>query len=148
MDIAKYTVENVTLEDIGNDPNTYPEEVIGAALDVMINMERRIRELKGNMTANILARMQKDNATKLLFCDTKGEEKTLTIKNATPKLNPAIKDVEAFIVKSGFAPAMLGEVKFVPYGWSVMKEKRKQGADIQLLIDELYVAGNPSIEIK
>jgi len=147
-DIAQFTVENVTLESIGNNPNQYPEEVIGAALEVMINMERRIREIKGNMTVNIIARMQKDNATKLLFCNTRGEERTLTIKSPTPKLNANIKNYEAFILKSGFAPEQLGEIKFVPYGWGVMKEKRKQLADIQLLIDELYVAGNPSIEIK
>jgi len=43
---------------------------------------------------------------------------------------------------------MMGETVFVPHSWGKMKEIRKQGADVQLLIDELYVAGNPSIEIK
>jgi hypothetical protein len=147
-EITQYPIENVTLEMIATNPNNFPEEVIGASLDVIIEMERKLREIKSAISFNIIGRMQKDNATKMQFVSTHGESKMLTLKPATPKLNGNIKDIEEFIVKSGFAPQMLGEFKFVPHSWGKMKEIRKQGSDIQVVIDEMYVAGNPSIEIK
>lgn len=147
-DISQITIQNVTLATIGSDPNTYPEEVVCAALDTLTEMERVLRLYKQNITANLLNRMRHDNATKIQFIDTKGAERMATMKLGTKKLNPAIKDPEEFIRQSGFQPEQFGEYKYVPAGWSVFKEKRKLGGDVQLLCDEMYIEGTPGIEIK
>ena len=147
-DVTQITIQNVTLANIGSDPNTYPEEVVCAAMDTIIEMERVLRLYKQNMTANILKRMAHDNATKIQFISTTGAERTATMKPGTKKLNPAIKDPEEFIKQAGFPAEQFGEYKFVPAGWSVFKEKRKLGGDVQLMCDELYVEGTPGIEIK
>lgn len=147
-DVTQITIQNVTLATIGSDPNTYPEEVVCAAMDTIIEMERVLRMYKQNMTANLIGRMRKDNATKIVFISTTGAERIATLKPGTKKLNPAIKDPEEFIRRGNFPPEQFGEYKFVPYGWSVIKEKRKLGGDVQLMCDELYVEGTPGIDIK
>lgn len=147
-DVTQITIQNVTLATIGSDPNTYPEEVVCAAMDTLIEMERVLRLYKQNMTANLIVRMRKDNATKIPFISTTGAERIATLKPGSKKLNPDIKDPEEFIRRNNFPPEQFGEYKFVPYGWSVIKEKRKLGGDVQLLCDELYVEGTPGIDIK
>ncbi|PKL19544.1 MAG: hypothetical protein CVV49_00475 [Spirochaetae bacterium HGW-Spirochaetae-5] len=146
--LSEIRINNVTLSDLGNNPNTFPEEVICAGLDVIKDIKLKLREIEQNMTANLINRMREDNATKIRFINPRGEERTLTLKNASPKLNGDIKDPEVFIRNSGFIPEALGEYKFVPFSWGKIKELRKQGGNIQLVCDELYKAGQPSIEIK
>ena len=147
-DVTQITIQNVTLATIGSDPNTYPEEVVCAAMDTIIEMERVLRMYKQNMTANLIGRMRKDNATKIQFISTTGAERIATLKAGTKKLNPAIKDTEEYIKSQGFDPMQFGEYKFVPAGWSVFKEKRKLGGNVQLMCDELYIEGTPGIDIK
>ena len=118
---------NLTLHELGNNPNTYPEE---------------------NMTANIIRRMDNDNATKLKFINTKGEEKTLTLKKGSMKLNKDIKDYDKYIEKAGYVPEMLGKMIFQPFPWKEMKEIRKQGGELQVLVDEIYKEGQPSLTVE
>ena len=147
-DITQDTIQNVTLATIGSDPNTYPEEVVCAALSTIQEMERVLRLYKQNITANLLRRMEHDNATKIQFIDTTGAARIATMKAGTKKLNSAIKDPEEYIKSQGFDPMQFGEYKFVPAGWSVFKEKRKLGGNVQLMCDELYIEGTPGIDIK
>ncbi len=146
-DIAINVIGNLTLNDIGANPNDYPEEVVAAGFDVIREMESKIREYKQNITGCLLRRMGQDNATKLIFLDVKGNKKTLTIKKGAMKLNTAIKNPEEFIRKSGFEPEMLGSYKFVPHSWGEIKEVRKQGGELQVLCDELYKEGQPSLQV-
>ena len=139
---------SLTLHELGNNPNTYPEEVVAAGLDVIKNMEAQLREYKQNMTANMIARMNNDNATKLKFINTRGEERTLTLKKGSMKLNTDIKDYDKYIEKAGFVPEMLGKMIFQPFPWKEMKEIRKQGGELQVLVDELYKEGQPSLTVE
>lgn len=139
---------NLTLHELGNNPNTYPEEVVAAGLDVIKNMEEQLKNYKQNMTANIIRRMDNDNATKLKFINTKGEEKTLTLKKGSMKLNKDIKDYDKYIEKAGYVPDMLGKMIFQPLPWKKMKEIRKQGGELQVLVDEIYKEGQPSLVIE
>jgi len=75
-----------------------------------------------------------------------GQEKTLTLKSGTKKLNTSIKNYEDYLITSGF-PNLL-ETKVVPLQWSACKEIRKQGNEIQRVIDHLYVDSDNKIEIK
>ena len=138
----------LTLHELGNNPNTYPEEVVAAGLDVIKNMEAQLREYKQNMTANMIHRMNNDNATKLKFINTKGEEKTLTLKKGSMKLNTNIKDYDKYIEKAGYVPEMLGKMIFQPFPWKEMKEIRKQGGELQVLIDEIYKEGQQSLTVE
>jgi len=149
MDIIKQPVfDNVTILDVLNNPNNYPEETICKVIDLVSDMSRSLKEAKENLTGNLIRRMREDNATKRLFYNSLGVQKTATLKTTTPTLNKAIKNIEGFIKNAGFEPEQLGEYKFVPHGWSIMKEIRKQGGDIQVLCDELYPEGSPTLEIK
>jgi len=87
-----------------------------------------------------------ENATKIIFKDTHGEDHTLTLKSAPKKVNPNIKNVEQFVIDNGF-PNLI-ETKIVPISWSECKELRKQGGQIQTVIDQLYVEGVQTVEIK
>lgn len=138
----------LTLAELGNNPNTYPEEVVAAGFDVIKELEAQLRIYKQNMTANMIHRMTKDNATKLKFINTKGEERTLTLKKGSMKLNTDIKDYDKYIEKAGFVPEMLGRMIFQPFPWKEMKEIRKQGGELQVLVDELYKEGQPSLTVE
>ena len=147
MNELQTTIQNVTLQEIGTNPNTYPEEVVAAAFDTIKQFESVLKEYKQNISANMIARMNKDNATKIIFLDTKGNQRTLTLKKGSMKLNPDIKDYDKYIEKAGFIPESLGKMIFQPFPWKDMKEMRKQGGDIQVLIDEIYKEGTPSLTI-
>ncbi len=139
---------NLTLHELGNNPNTFPEEVCAAGLDVIKVLEAQIKFYKQNITANMIQRMNNDNATKLKFINTRGEEKTLTLKNGSMKLNTDIKDYDKYIEKAGYVPEMLGKMIFQPFPWKEMKEIRKQGGELQVLVDELYKEGQSSLTIE
>lgn len=140
--------DNLTLTDIASNPEAYPEEVVAAGLDVIKFFKSALRDYEQNLSGNIIRRMQHDNATKLPFIDTRGQEKILTIKKGSMKPNSGIKNFEEYIIKSGFAPEQLGEYKFTIFSWKDIKEIRKQGGDVQLLCDELYKEGQSSIVIE
>ena len=140
--------EGLSINDILMNMDNFPEEVVAAGLDVLGNMEKQIRDKKQTMNANLIRRLQEENATKLPFIGVDGKEKVLTVKKGSMKLNPGIKNWEEFITQAGFTPDMLGEYKFSPLGWKDIKEIRKQGGNIQLLCDEMYREGQPSIVIE
>ncbi len=148
QDIITKISDNLTLNEVGLNPNAYPEEVAAAGFDVVKEIEAQLKIYKQNIGASLMNRMNNDNATKLLFVDVKGNQKTLTLKKGSMKLNSSIKNYEEYIKKSGYMPEMLGEYLFEPFSWGKIKEIRKQGGELQVLCDEIYQEGNPSIEIK
>ena len=140
--------EGLSINDLLANLNTMPEEVIAAGLDVIKNIETKLKDHKQAMSANLIRRMEHDNATKLPFIGVDGKEKVLTLKKGAMKLNPAIKNYEDYISAAGFTPGMLGEYKFTPLGWKDIKEIRKQGGNVQLVCDEMYKEGQPSLVIE
>jgi hypothetical protein len=137
---------NLTLLDIANNPAAFQPEVKAAALSTLKQMKAQIREIEIAISGNVIQEMILENATKIMFKDTHGEDHTLTLKSAPKKVNPNIKNVEQFVIDNGF-PNLI-ETKIVPISWSECKELRKQGGQIQSVIDQLYVEGVQTVEIK
>lgn len=141
------TIEsNLTLLDIARNPAAYQPEVKAAALSTLKQMKAQIRDIEIMISSNVIQEMITDHATKILFKDTKGEDHVLTLKTPPKKLNPNVKDVEQFAIENGF-PNLI-ENKIVPISWGECKELRKQGGQIQEVIDKIYIEGTPSVEIK
>jgi len=138
--------DNLTLADVANNPGAFPAEVKAVSLEVVKKIKQQLREMEIAISGNVIEEMKTDNASKILFLSVDGSEKTLTLKSAPKKLNPAIKNYEDYLITNGF-PNLL-ETKIVPISWSNAKEIRKQGSKVQEVIDYLYVEGQQSIEIK
>ena len=147
MNELQTTIQGMTVNEICANPDSYPEEVVAAAFDALNTIKKQIRENEINLSANMIRRMRENNATKIPYINVQGEKKFLTIKKGAMKLNPAIKDIEEYIKKAGLFPEMLGEYKFTPHSWGKCKESRKMGGDLQLVIDEIYVEGPPSLTV-
>lgn len=145
------TIQEMTtineINEICANPDSYPEEVVAAAFDALVLIKKQIRENEINLSANMIRRMREKNATKTPFMNIQGEKKFLTLKKGAMKIDPAIKDIEEYIKKSGLAPEMLGEYKFTPHSWGKCKETRKMGGNLQLVIDKIYVEGAPSLTV-
>lgn len=147
MNELQTTIQGMTINEICASPDLYPEEVVAAAFDALNTIKKQIRENEISLSANMIRRMREDNATKIPFVNVRGEKKFLTLKKGAMKLNPAIKDYEEYIKQHGMFPEMIGEYKFVPHAWGKCKETRKMGGDLQLIIDEIYIEGQPSITV-
>ena len=141
-------VQGVTLRDMASNPTQYNDETLAAGIEVIKRIEAQTREMKAAISAVLIGKMQEDNATKLLFLDVDGAERTATLKTPPKEINKKIGDVSLFVEQNGFKPEMFGNYEYVPHKWSVIKELRKQGGNVQLVCDELYVDGKPSIDIK
>lgn len=136
----------LTLQEIASYPADFPAEVKAAGLETIKMLKQQLRDMEISISSNVISEMIQDNATKIVFINSRGEDKTLTLKSAPKKLNPNIKDFDEYLLTKGFRN--LGEMKFVPLSWSACKELRKQGGPIQEVIDYIYVDGQQSVEIK
>lgn len=133
------------LRAICENPREYPEELLGAALTVVKDMQVQLREARVHVEGVLSERMQKENATKLPFRGVDGKDYMATLKSGAVECkNKVAADVYA---AAGFDPREIGEYVFKP-SWSKAKEARKFGGDKQLLIDELFKPGAPSLDIK
>lgn len=147
MNELQTTIDGMSVHEICTSPGNYPDEVVAAAFDALKEIKSLVRDYEVNLSGNMIRRMTEDNATKIPFVNVRGEKKFLTLKKGAMKLNPAIKDYEEYIKQAGLAPEMIGEYKFVPHNWGKCKETRKMGGDLQLVIDEIYIEGPPSITV-
>jgi hypothetical protein len=138
--------DGITLIDVAKNPNNYPAELKAYSLETIKMLKSQLREIEIAISSNVINELVIDHATKLLFIGMDGAEKTLTLKSAPKKVNPNIKNVEQFVIENGF-PNLI-ETKIVPISWSECKELRKQGGQIQTIIDQLYVEGVQTVEIK
>jgi len=136
----------MTLLDIARTPQSYPAEVKAAALSTIKQMKSQLRDIEIMISSNVISEMVLDSATKILFKDTQGDDHVLTLKSGTKVLNKNIKDAEQYVIEQGFPN--LVETKVTPISWSACKELRKQGGEIQRVIDHLYVESDNKIEIK
>ena len=133
------------LRDICVNPADYPEELLGAALTVVKDMQVQLREARVHVEGVLSERMQKENATKLPFRGADGKDYMATLKSGAVECkDKAAADTYA---AAGFKPEEIGEYVFKP-SWAKAKEARKLGGEKQLLIDELFKPGAPSLDIK
>ena len=135
---------SISLRDIVADPNT-PDEVCAAAVTVLDDMARQIREAKALIAGRLTAHMESENATKLKFRGPNGDDLVVTLKPGPTKCEA--KNADEIYKQHGFDPLEIGTFEFHPL-WSKAKEARKLGGEKQLVIDELFKSGKPSIEIK
>ena len=125
----------------------YPIEVKAVALDVLREMSSQIKDKQNYVETKIIIEMQKDNATKEVFKGNDGVNKTLTLKSGfmRPELKPD--EVVSMWTKAGFDVNDIGTFEFKP-SWSKAKNQRKFGGDKQLVIDEIFKQGPPSLKIE
>ena len=139
-----FGVQGQTLQDVAMNPGNYPVEILAAYIDATGEVTRQIREAKIMLEANLLKRMESDNATKLMFKSVDGRDLIATRKKGAVKCE--VKDADEVVKSHGFDPIQIGDYKFSP-SWSKAKEARKLGGDIQLIIDEMFKEQRESITI-
>jgi len=136
-------LSGITLNDVLSDPEA-SDEIVVAAVDVLNDMSRQLRDAKTLLQGRIIERMTKDNATKLPFIASGGVQKVATLKSGSMECKRD--DADEFYKQNGFDPLEIGKYIFEP-SWTKAKEARKMGGTKQLAIDELFKAGNSSIKI-
>ena len=149
--LEKIDVAGVDIKDVLKNIKNYLDnpEIISACLDVLSTMLKQVKEAKMLLEGNIIKKMESDNATKLNFIDTSGNSKNIVLSVQPPKCNLKSTGIEKKIKANGFDPCQLGQYEYKLMNWSVAKELRKQGGEIQILIDDLYVKSDKkSLKIK
>jgi hypothetical protein len=139
-----FGVQGQTLMDVCMNPDSYPEEIVAAYMDAVVSVSQQIREARVMLEANLLKRMNADNATKMMFKSIDGRELVATKKKGAVKCES--KDADEIVKSHGFQPGMIGDYKFSP-SWSKAREARKLGGDIQVIIDDLFKEQKESITI-
>ena len=134
-----------TLRAICDNPSAYPEEMISAAIVVVKDMASQIREARTHLEGVLIEKMKTENATKLKFIGVDGRDYTATMKAGSMECDDKSADVT--YQNEGFDPLEIGSYVFKP-SWSKAKEVRKLGGNKQLLIDEFFKPGKPSVDIK
>jgi hypothetical protein len=132
------------IADVIENPRGYPEEMVAATLDMIINLSRVLRESKVRLEGHLISMMKSENATKLKIIAFDKAERMVTLKAGQVK---ADKDADNIYKNNGFDPLEIGEYVFKP-SWSKAKEARKLGGPKQTIIDEIFKQDDPSIEIK
>ena len=136
---------NETLLDVATDPNAYEIEEVGTALNLVKDLSRQLYEKKTMLEGNIIARMQKDNATKLTTLSVDGRDVVITLKAGS--MTADARTVENEYSEGGYDPKEIGEYVFKP-SWSKAKEARKTGGRKQEIIDKVFESGKQSLDIK
>jgi len=147
MNELQTTIQGMSIQEICTRPDQYPDEVVAAAFDALKEIKSQIRDYEVNISGNMIRRMREDNATKIPFVGVDGERKFLTLKKGAMKVNPAIRNIEEYINQAGLTPEMIGDYKYTLFSWGKLKESRKMGGDLQLIIDEIYIEGTPSLTV-
>ena len=130
------------LEFIAKNVRNLPEEVVCAALEYGKTKASQIREINTLLEGVIIEKMKADNATKMVFKNTAGQEMIATLKTGSVKCDA--KDPDITYQEQGFDPLEIGEYVFKP-SWSRAKEARKLGGNKQIAIDNLFKPGKDTI---
>jgi hypothetical protein len=142
--LAEVKLSQETLKDIAERPGEYPIEMVGAALDVISEMSRQLYEAKTRLSGHILSDMVAENATKMQIVGQDGERKVITLKKGKMDME---RGAESKYAAAGFPLDEIGEYVFKP-SWTKAKEQRKLGGVKQLVIDEIFTEGKPSLTIE
>ena len=130
------------LEFIAKNVRNLPEEVVCAALEYGKTKASQLREINTLLEGVIVEKMKADNATKMIFKNTSGQEMIATLKTGSVKCDS--KDPDIIYQEQGFDPLEIGEYIFKP-SWSKAKEARKLGGNKQIVIDNLFKPGKDTI---
>jgi len=130
------------LEFIAKNVRNLPEEVVCAALEYGKTKASQLREINTLLEGVIVEKMKADNATKMIFKNTSGQEMIATLKTGSVKCDS--KDPDIIYQEQGFDPLEIGEYIFKP-SWSKAKEARKLGRNKQIVIDNLFKPGKDTI---
>jgi hypothetical protein len=141
---ALQAISEKDLRDIVDDPGAYEIEAVGAALDVLADMSRQLYDAKKRVEGHVLEYMKRENASKLVIMGQAGQKKIVTLKKGSMDME---KGGESKYAAAGFSPDEIGGYVFKP-SWSKAKEARKLGGDKQLVIDEIFTEGKPSLTIE
>ena len=127
---------------IAQNAHNLPEEIIAAALEYGKTKASQLRDLNQLMEIRLSEKMKAENATKLVFKNTAGQEMIATLKTGSVKCDS--KDPDIIYQEQGFDPLEIGEYVFKP-SWSKAKEHRKLGGQKQIVIDNLFKPGKDTI---
>lgn len=142
--LVETKISQETLKDIAERPGEYPIEMIGAALDVIRDMSSQLFEAKKRLEGHIIADMQAENATKMQIIGQDGERKVITLKKGSMGMEAG---AESKYAAAGFPLDEIGGYVFKA-SWTKAKEARKLGGVKQLVIDEIFQEGKPSLTIE
>ena len=142
MDIIKI---DKTIWEVIENPEKFEVEVCGTSLDIIKDISKKLYDLQKNIEHRIMTEMEEQEASKLNFLDTSGNQKVLTLKPGPMK--QGVDNAEDVIRESGFDPNQLGDYHYKLMPWSKMKEMQKLGGDIKNLVEKLYVRGKRSLTI-
>ena len=142
--LQRIQLADVDIQDIVEHPGDYPIEIVGATMDVLIDMSRQLREAKLRIEGHIIADMQSDGATKVDIIGHDGAAKTITLKKGSQQAN---KNAEEMYRDAGFPAEEIGEYVFKA-SWTKAKEALKRGGKKKEVITQIFQQGKDSITIK
>ena len=137
-------VQGMDLAEVVKNPALFPEETVAAALDFIKRVAGQWYENKMRLENYLINEMEKENASKIIFVTTDGNEAVATLKAGTTKCD--VRAADDIYKEQGFDPLEIGEYVFKP-SWTKAKEARKFGGEKQLVIDELFKPGRASLTI-
>lgn len=138
-------ISGIDLKAIKENPSNYPEEVVAAALTLCKKYMADLYETKVRLEGNIINRMTEDGATKLIYKDVSGDDKTITL--SAPKMECKEKQADIAYKAAGFDPIEIGSFEFKP-SWTKAKQAEKFGGAKKEIINKLFQAGKRGITIK
>lgn len=134
-----------SLQDVIENPEDYEIEICATSLGLLKDINRKLYEYQKNLEARIIQEMEKDEATKLKYVNTIGEEMILTLKPGSMK--QAVDNADEVIREHGFDPNEFGDYQYKLLTWSKLKNAEKLGGEIKKLINKLYVRGKKTLVI-
>jgi len=134
-----------TIWDAIENPEKHEIEVCSTSLDILKDVSKHLYGLQKNIEARIMDEMEKEEATKLNFLNTKGDRKVLTLKPGPMK--QGVENAEDVIKEEGFDPNEFGSYVYKLTSWSEMKEMQKLGGEVKNLVEKLYVRGKKTLTI-
>lgn len=137
-------LEKKDIEAIMRDIEDLPIEGKSVLLNGIINVRKKLYEYQKLAEGKIIKEMEESGATKSIFIDENGDERTVTLMSG--KVECKEKNIDSLYESIGFVPQEIGEYVFKP-SWSKAKEARKFGGTKQEFIDKHFVEGSKMIKI-
>lgn len=144
-------INNIFESDIKSiimNPHEFEIEICGTAYDVLSEMIAQLKSMQIAMKSRIINEMETEEATKLHYLNTDGEQKTITLKNPTPKCDLKIEEIKKIIEENNFDISQFGSMEYKLCSWSDAKKMRKTGGTMKKIIDKLFTSKNKYLIIE
>lgn len=138
-------IAGIKIRDILQHPGDYPEEIVVVALQQTKDVLSNLSECKKRLEGNLIARMEEDDATNIVFKDINGNDRRAVLKSG--KVDCSVKDADIKYSEKGFDPKEIGEWIFKP-SWTKAKEAKKLGGLKKAIIEKLFKEGPKGVTIK